>query len=133
MQAWGDEVARVDLAAGRARFADHVIAFGTRADVVSGLDQLFDQQWSRVWPSIEGFRFLTDQLEVIVSADRCLAVAIVPWDSTGFHEDGRRFDRPGRATIVLQRGAPGDGWLGVHTHFSLAHGVPPASHGAPRP
>lgn len=133
MQAWGDEVAGVDLPAGRRRFARDVVAFGTRADVVAGLDQLYDDQWSRVWPSIEGFRFVLDQLDLIVSPDRLLAVAVVPWDSVGFHPDGSRFDRPGRATIVLQRASPDAAWFGVHTHFSLAHGVPPTSHRTARP
>jgi ketosteroid isomerase-like protein len=38
------------------------------------------------------------------------------------------FDRPGRATIVLAR-QPDGRWLGVHSHMSLARGVPQDSHG----
>jgi hypothetical protein len=53
-----------------------------------------------------------------------MAVAIVPWVSTGIGADGTRFDRPGRATIVLERDAITDPWVGTHTHFSLARGVP---------
>jgi hypothetical protein len=52
---------------------------------------------------------------------------VAPWTSTGFHVDGSRFDRPGRATIVFHRH---DGrWLGVHSHLSLNRGVPQSSHG----
>jgi len=43
-------------------------------------------------------------------------------------EDGTPFDRPGRATIVLAR-QPDGRWLGVHSHMSLARGVPQDSHG----
>lgn len=64
---------------------------------------------------------------MLVSDDQSMAVVIAPWTSTGFHQDGSRFDRPGRATIVFHRS--GEGWLGVHSHLSLNRGVPQASHG----
>ena len=64
------------------------------------------EQWSQVWPTIEDFRFLTDQLIVQVSPDRLQAVVIVSWASTGIGADGTRFDRPGRATVVLRRATP---------------------------
>ncbi|MGD9705761.1 MAG: ketosteroid isomerase [Acidimicrobiia bacterium] len=127
---WGAEVAALELVAARRRFVADVVAFGTRADVVVGIDRLFDEQWSRVWPTIEDFRFEVGELEAQVSPDRLQAVAIVGWSSTGIHADGARFDRPGRATIVLQRSATGAPWIGTHTHFSLGLGVPQTSHGA---
>ena len=65
---------------------------------------------------------------VMASPDALMAVAIAPWSSTGFHQDGTPFDRPGRATIVLAR-QPDGRWLGVHSHMSLARGVPQDSHG----
>jgi ketosteroid isomerase-like protein len=43
---------------------------------------------------------------------------IVPWDSRGRRADGQEFDRPGRATLVLE--SRGDRWVATHTHFSLA-------------
>lgn len=130
MDAWGAEVAAVDLAAGRRRFAEDVSAFGTHADVVMGRDNLEAQQWSQVWPAIEGFRFLTEDMQVLVSPDRLQAVAITGWTSRGVAEDGVRFDRPGRATVVLRRDALGRPWIGTHTHFSLGRGVPQRSHGS---
>jgi ketosteroid isomerase-like protein len=132
MAAWGAEVAAADIAAGRRRFSPTVTAFGTHADVVHGLDALVDQQWSQIWPAIEDFAFDVEQLAVRASPDALMAVAIVPWTSTGIHADGTRFERPGRATIVLERDAPGDPWRGTHTHFSLARGVPQSTHGTRR-
>ncbi|MGD9995417.1 MAG: Rieske 2Fe-2S domain-containing protein [Ilumatobacteraceae bacterium] len=129
IDAWGREVAAVDLVSGRRRFAADVSAFGTHADVVVGRDALEEAQWSRIWPAIEAFAFLTDEMQVIVSPDRLQAVAVVGWTSQGIAEDGSRFDRPGRATVVLRRDAPDDAWVGVHTHFSLARGVPQTTHG----
>jgi ketosteroid isomerase-like protein len=130
---WGAEVAALEWAAARHRFVQDVVAFGTRADVVVGLDELVDQQWSRVWPTIEGFRFLVEDLQAEVSPDRLMAVAIVGWTSVGIHEDGARFDRPGRATVVLRRAAPEAPWVGTHTHFSLGLGVPQTSYGSASP
>jgi ketosteroid isomerase-like protein len=127
--AWGDEVAAVDLATARHRFDEGVVAFGTHADIVRGLDELERQQWSQVWPAIEDFRFEVADLEVLVSPDRLMAVAVVPWSSTGIDVEGAPFDRPGRATIVLQREQVDAEWRGMHTHFSLARGVPQRTHG----
>jgi len=56
---------------------------------------------------------------VMASPDDAIAIAIAPWTSTGFHEDGTPFDRPGRATIVLAR-QPNNRWIGVHSHMSRA-------------
>lgn len=127
---WGAEVAAADIRAGRRRFADDLVAFGTHADVVVGRDEVEEQQWSQIWPKIEDFAFLVDELVVRASRDALTAVAIVPWASTGIAADGTRFDRPGRATIVLERPAVGEPWIGTHTHFSLARDVPSSTHGS---
>ena len=126
---WGAEVAAVNLSAAAGRFADDVSAFGTFADVVVGRERLMTDQWSQVWPKIEGFRFLTEEMQVLVAPDGCMAVAVVGWESLGIDEVGERFPRPGRATIVLQRPTLHDRWMGTHTHFSLGRGVPQASYG----
>jgi ketosteroid isomerase-like protein len=118
--AWGTEVAGVDMTTARDRFAADVVAFGTYAEAVRGLDRLEAEQWRNVWPQISGFAFRVDELIVVASADGTQAVAVVPWDSVGIDADGARFDRPGRATIVLQRTSANEPWTGVHTHFSLA-------------
>lgn len=126
---WGAEVAAADIRAGRERFAGDLVAFGTHADVVAGREQVEAAQWSQIWPRIEDFAFLVDDLVVQGSPDGLLAVAIVPWTSVGINADGTRYDRPGRATIVLAREAPDAPWVGTHTHFSLARGVPQSTYG----
>jgi nitrite reductase/ring-hydroxylating ferredoxin subunit/ketosteroid isomerase-like protein len=127
---WGAEVAAVDLAAARLRFASDVSAFGTHADVVIGRDNLETEQWSQVWPAIEDFRFVTDEMQILTSPDGLQAVAVVGWTSIGIDRDGHRFDRPGRATVVLARASIDEPWLGMHTHFSLGRDVPQSTHGA---
>lgn len=126
---WGVEVAAVDIAAGRERFAVDVSAFGTHADVVMGRAKLETQQWAQIWPAIEDFAFLTEAMQVLISPDRLMAVAVVGWTSRGVNPDGSRFDRPGRATVVVRRESPDVAWVGVHTHFSLGRGVPQSTYG----
>lgn len=117
-------VRNVDYTAARDLFAPDVVAFGTRADVVEGLENLQNNQWSGVWPTIRDFTFDLDQLRWRWSGDQ--GWAVVTWTSTGFHPDGQPFARPGRATLVFVRS---DGALRAqHSHFSLNPGTPARSH-----
>lgn len=132
---WAECVRTRDFAAARSLFSPSVVGFGTRMHVVQGLDRLDQLQWRHVWPTIDGFQFVLDELHTSASDDATLAWAVVPWISTGFHEDGTPFDRPGRATVTFVReGDPATtpgGWLAAHTHISLAPGTPQRSFGRP--
>ena len=120
-------VRAVDYAAARPLFHKDILAFGTHQDVLPSLEAWVNAQWDNVWPRTDDFRFVLDATHVLASDDGSMAVVVAPWTSTGFHADGARFDRPGRATMVFHRR---DGiWLGVHTHLSLNRGVPQASYG----
>ena len=127
--AWDKLVDGVDFVPARDLFTDTVIGFGTRMDTVRGLEHLERDQWRRVWPTIDGFRFDLSTLECLISPDRLQGVGIVVWHSTGYGEDGAPFDRPGRATVVFERAAPTDPWKASHTHISLNPGTPQKSHG----
>ena len=120
--AWGRQVATLDFARARALFEPDVVGMGTFKDLVEGIDALEAGQWRSIWPTIEDFAFDLDSLRVIGSPDGRMAVAMIGWDSTGLTQDGERYDRPGRATVVLARSGPGSPWKGVHTHFSLLPG-----------
>jgi ketosteroid isomerase-like protein len=120
--------AAVDYGSARTIFAPDVVSFGTKAKIVAGLDPLQANQWEGIWPNIQDFRI---ELETIqAGGDESYAWGIATWTSTGFDETGRAFDRPGRATVILNRRA--DRWLAVHTHFSLTPGVPPRTYGKPK-
>jgi ketosteroid isomerase-like protein len=121
-------VREVDYAAARPFWHPEVVIFGTYQELVKGLSAWTKRQWDNVWPRTAEFRFDLANTMVMAAPDGAIAVAIAPWTSTGFHENGTPFDRPGRATIVLAR-QPDRRWLGVHSHMSLAHGVPQDSHG----
>jgi ketosteroid isomerase-like protein len=130
---WDKLVDAVDFVPARALFDPDVIGFGTRMDTVVGLDNLERDQWRRVWPTIDGFRFDLSTLECLVSPDRLQGVGIVVWTSTSYHEDGTPFARPGRATVIFRRDRTGADWKGIHTHISLNPGTPQRSHGARTP
>jgi ketosteroid isomerase-like protein len=133
VRAWfkelSDHVQAVDFAAARHLFAGDMLAFGTFSDFVTGRDHVERNQWRQVWPTIDGFRWRLDDVRAIVSPDRLFAVGLAVWDSTGFHPDGMKFDRPGRATVSFARAAIGAPWVATHTHMSLFRGTPGVSHG----
>ena len=121
-------VREVDYAAARPFWHPDVVIFGTYQELVRGLSAWQETQWNNVWPRTAEFRFDLANTAVLAAPGGAMAVAIAPWTSTGFHDDGTPFRRPGRATIVLARQSDGR-WLGVHSHMSLARGVPQDSHG----
>jgi ketosteroid isomerase-like protein len=121
-------VREVDYAAARSFWHPDVVIFGTYQEMVKSLSAWTERQWENVWPRTAEFRFDLANTVVMAAADGSMAVAVAPWNSAGFYEDGTRFDRPGRATIALVK-QPDGRWLGVHSHMSLARGVPQDSHG----
>lgn len=125
LEVFSGHVRDVDYGSARPLFHPQILAFGTHRDVLPDREAWIAQQWDNVWPRTDDFRFDLANTHVLASDD--MAVVIAPWTSTGFHPDGKKFDRPGRATLVFHR--TGDGWVGVHTHLSLNRGVPQTSHG----
>ncbi len=133
IRAWFERLAEhvraVDFAGATPLFAVDMIAFGTFSDFGSERDAVEAAQWRNVWPVIDGFRWRPAAFRGIVSPDRLAATGMAVWDSTGFHRDGKPYDRPGRATVALARQRIGEGWVAQHTHFSLFRGVPGQSFG----
>ena len=135
LETFSGYVRAVDYASARPLWHPDVVTFGTHRDVVTSRETTIATQWDNVWPKTAEFRFVPGHTHVMASPDGTMAVVIAPWMSDGFAEDGTRFDRPGRATIVFHRGAASDGpesWKVVHSHMSLNRGVPQSSH-ADRP
>ena len=110
-------------------FVEDAVAFGSKVDMVTTLDVLEAEQWRAVWSTIEDYRYDLSTLEVILSPDRLMAVGAAIFRSTGFHEDGSRFDRPGRVSASLMRTGIGAPWMATHTHVSLKPGTPAPSYG----
>jgi ketosteroid isomerase-like protein len=119
-------VQAVDFAGARAIFAPDMVAFGTFTDFMTGREAAERAQWRNVWPHIDGFRWRPD-IRAIVSPDRLQAVGMGVFDSTGYHEDGSPYERPGRATVVFVRDSVDAPWTAQHTHMSLFRDVPTRS------
>lgn len=117
LEAFAARVRARDIDGGRALFSDACHSFGTRGEVLDGLDDLVERQWRPTWMTTQGFTFESSTIRVELAADGSLAVATACWASDGLHPDGTTFPRRGRATLVLARredGAP----IAVHSHFS---------------
>ena len=128
-QEWQRCINDVDLDAARAMFDGNVVGFGTHKPLLIGIEELANEQWATIWGSITGFRFLLDESWTWQAADGLSGWGICPWSSTGYASDGTTFDRPGRATILFARTSTTDPWQAVHTHISLAPGVPQQTFG----
>ena len=124
-----EHVRAVDFAAARHLFAEDFVAFGTFTDFMIGRDLAENNQWRNVWPTIDRFAWRLDDAKALVSPDRLFAVGLAVWDSTGYHPDGKPFDRKGRATVSFTRAKVGGPWVASHTHMSLFRGTPDVSHG----
>ena len=134
MRAWFDALSThcraIDYEGARPIFAEDMIAFGTFTDFMHGRDLAEQKQWRNVWGTIRNFRYDLDKVEAIVSADRLTAVGMGVWQSDGFHPNGDRFDRRGRATTVTRPPSKiGDPFVATHTHMSLFRGTPEQSYG----
>jgi ketosteroid isomerase-like protein len=121
-------VREVDYKSAYRFWHDDIVIFGTYQELVKSRQAWTDTQWDNVWPRTADFTFDLANTEVLSSPDGLMVVAVTPWTSTGWHQDGTRFDRPGRATLVLAK-QPDGRWVGVHSHMSLGKGVPQDSHG----
>ena len=113
-----------DFDAGRRMFADDAVAFGTWAMAVHGLDNIVREQWRNVWPRIRNF---TIDATPVVRADGDTAWIAAGWSSEATGPDGKPFNRPGRATFILER--RGGHWLCVHSHVSLQPTQSESAHG----
>jgi catechol 2,3-dioxygenase-like lactoylglutathione lyase family enzyme/ketosteroid isomerase-like protein len=112
---WQECVRAVDYGAGRALCAPELVAFGTRAAVAHGLDEVVDLQWREVWPRIRDFTVRLD--EAIGGVAGATGWVAAPWEAIGERADGSTFERAGRLTVILERRE--GRWLATHTHFSL--------------
>jgi ketosteroid isomerase-like protein len=119
-RAWLQElqacIRAVDYERARPLFAEDVVAFGTYTAVISGRESLERDQWMHIWPMLNDFTFRLNQVHCL-GTDQALCV-VVPWDSVARRSDGSTFDRPGRATLLLE--PRGERLVAAHSHFSVA-------------
>jgi catechol 2,3-dioxygenase-like lactoylglutathione lyase family enzyme/ketosteroid isomerase-like protein len=123
LRGFAARVRAVDYEGGKTYCAPDMIAFGTYAAMVDGLDAVVEAQWKKIWPTIREFTIRADKARGGIAGNTAWVAA--PWDSLGTRADGTTFERPGRLTIVFTR--RNGRWLARHTHLSL---VPEPRRGA---
>jgi ketosteroid isomerase-like protein len=126
---WGELVAAVDYTGARALYTEDVIAFGSLGAMMTSREALENEQWRKVWPTVEGYHHDLKALEIVVSPDRLMAMGATFLRGTGFHKNGSPFERVGRVTATLMRTSLQSPWLATHTHVSLVPGTPAPSYG----
>jgi ketosteroid isomerase-like protein len=122
LKEWERLINEVDFAAARRLFSEHVVSFGTLAEVLRGLDELEHQQWRKIWPTIADFTFEGPNILTFDDAPG-IASIIVLWHSKGRTKDGGWYPRKGRATLILKEEK--SGLRCIHSHLSMEPGIPP--------
>jgi len=101
---------------GKKLFAENVIGFGTRTNMVKDRSSLIENQWTPVWHATSSFNF--DYDNAIIDIYDNIAWVATTWiselDNDGPKTGVKRF---GRCTLILSRN--GEGWKAIHTHFSV--------------
>jgi ketosteroid isomerase-like protein len=113
---WHTAVQNRDFETGTTMCAPDMVAFGTVAEFVTGIENIKKAQWEHVWPNTSGFTIDVANARGGIVGDHAWVAAT--WDSRGYRPDGTPFPRPGRCTIILARRE--GRWLATHTHFSLS-------------
>lgn len=117
---WEQLINAGDYESARHLFAPDVVAFGSLAQTMNGLDALEQEQWRKIWGTIRDFAF---EAPVHLSACDNASTLALRWHSQGMTEDGGWYQRRGRCTLVLER--RGRGLVCTHSHFSMDPGIPP--------
>jgi ketosteroid isomerase-like protein len=119
---WEVLVNKGDIEADWPFFAEYVVAFGSLAPAMYGLDALIARQWSQIWPTIRDFAFDRGTLSVRTVGDGALVIIAGEYRSLGKDGAGGWYDRAGRATLALEK--RDSRYVCVHSHFSMNPGVP---------
>jgi len=117
-----ESVHKLDYAGVRDLIPDDGMYFGSVTPVARGFQELYEQQFSKVWPNISEFKMVDESIALQVCGPLAWATSL--FVSGGKGSDGELIQRKGRMTFVFERR---DGnWVMVHSHDSL-YPVPPGA------
>jgi ketosteroid isomerase-like protein len=117
---WFDQFAECvraqDIEGASHLFDDQVLGFGTRNEMLIGLEALRESQWRPTWAETRDFRFLPETIHTDICSSGERAWASCLWTSCGDPGDRPAFPRRGRATFIFVEDG---GWRCIHSHLSM--------------
>ena len=116
-----DSVHKLDYEAVRDFIPDDGVYYGSAAVIARGYEELYEKQFSRVWPKIDEFTMVSDSMLIKTSGN--LGWAICLFESSAPGPDGKPVERKVRMTFIFEQRE--DNWMMVHSHDSL-YPQPPA-------
>jgi ketosteroid isomerase-like protein len=113
-----------DFEKAKTYFHDDVYCFGSYEHCMTSLDDLVKDQWMKICPNISDFKYDFEHMHCQFSNEGKMACVMLPWSSTGYHDNGTPFERLGRVTFLFRREDKHDRWRVFHSHYSLKPGTP---------
>ena len=110
-----ESVHNLDYEGVRDLVPDDGVYFGSAVVKAHGYDELFEKQFSRVWPVIDEFKMVPSSISIHVS-DK-IAWATCLFESSVPGTNGKRAERKGRMTFIFEW--RDEKWVMVHSHDSL--------------
>ena len=110
-----ESVHKLDYEGVRDLIPDDGVYFGSVTIRAQGYDELYEKQFSRVWPGIDEFRI--DPSSVSIHTSKNIAWAICLFESSVPGTDGEPVVRKGRMTFIFEW--RDEKWVLVHSHDSL--------------
>ena len=110
-----ESVHNLDYEGVRDLIPDDGVYFGSAAVKAHGYDELYEKQFSRVWPVIDQFKI--DPSSISIHTSDKIAWAICLFESTVPVTGVEPPARKGRMTFIFER--RNEKWVMVHSHDSL--------------
>ena len=110
-----ESVHNLDYEGVRDLIPDDGVYFGSVAVKAQGYDELYEKQFSRVWPNIGDFKI--DPSSISIHTSDKIAWAICLFESSVPVTDGEPLARKGRMTFIFEW--RDEKWVMVHSHDSL--------------
>ena len=115
-----ESVHELDYEGVRDLIPDDGVYFGSVAVAAQGYDELYEKQFSRVWPNIDEFKI--DPSTISIHTSGKFAWAICLFESSAPGPDGEPLARKGRMTFIFEW--RDEKWVMVHSHDSLCPALP---------
>ena len=115
-----ESVHKLDYEGVRDLIPDDGVYYGSVATMARGYDELYEKQFSKVWPKIDEFNIVPTSISLHTSTS--VAWAICLFESSAKGPDGKTMERKGRMTFIFER--RDKKWVMAHSHDSL-YPMPP--------